>query len=260
MPMLTSVRQSPPEAKMDNQHDAREALTLAANRMDRAALDYQLGSVGRSELTEWAAEARAAAIAARIEGGGEGVPAGKVYLVATGVVLDGQETYTRHDVRPPLCDAETLYASPPSTPEPAGRVEAAAWMHIDDPRRVISAMQKDDAVRDGGASASSVSSYSMPLIHAHEATAPQAVELSEANALRNDHPLAGGQCIHSIPMNQHCHACLPTKSKTAALDEAEIEECFQEAAGADEETHIRFARAIERAVLAKAGIQAEKKA
>jgi hypothetical protein len=35
-----------------------------------------------------------------------------VFLVATGEVHEGQETYTRHDVRPPLCDAETLYVAP----------------------------------------------------------------------------------------------------------------------------------------------------
>jgi len=31
-----------------------------------------------------------------------------VYLVATGVVHEGQETYTRHNAQPPLCDAERL--------------------------------------------------------------------------------------------------------------------------------------------------------
>lgn len=35
-----------------------------------------------------------------------------VFLVATGETHDGQETYTRHDVRPFLCDAETLYTAP----------------------------------------------------------------------------------------------------------------------------------------------------
>lgn len=36
----------------------------------------------------------------------------KVYLVATGDTNGGNETYTRHDVRPPLCDAEVLYTAP----------------------------------------------------------------------------------------------------------------------------------------------------
>lgn len=33
----------------------------------------------------------------------------QVFLVATGEPHEGRETYTRHDVRPPLCDAEVLY-------------------------------------------------------------------------------------------------------------------------------------------------------
>jgi hypothetical protein len=33
----------------------------------------------------------------------------KVYLVAAGEVYEGRETYTRHDVCPPLADAELLY-------------------------------------------------------------------------------------------------------------------------------------------------------
>ncbi|WP_164964273.1 hypothetical protein [Rubrivivax sp. JA1026] len=40
----------------------------------------------------------------------------RVYLVATGSVHEGQETYTRHDdAPPPLCDAECLYAAPATT-------------------------------------------------------------------------------------------------------------------------------------------------
>lgn len=35
-----------------------------------------------------------------------------VWLVATGEVYEGQETYTRHDHRPALCDAEKLYTAP----------------------------------------------------------------------------------------------------------------------------------------------------
>lgn len=40
----------------------------------------------------------------------------RVYLVATGEIVDGRETYTRHDARPPMCDFETLYAAPPAQP------------------------------------------------------------------------------------------------------------------------------------------------
>lgn len=37
---------------------------------------------------------------------------GKVYLVATGEVYEGRETYTRHeDAPPPMCDFEMLYPS-----------------------------------------------------------------------------------------------------------------------------------------------------
>lgn len=33
-----------------------------------------------------------------------------VYLVATGETHEGQETYTRHDAPPPLCESERLYS------------------------------------------------------------------------------------------------------------------------------------------------------
>ena len=50
----------------------------------------------------------------------------RVYLVATGETHEHRETYTRHDTRPPLCDAETLFASAPSAvaTEPPGWREA----------------------------------------------------------------------------------------------------------------------------------------
>lgn len=57
-------------------------------------------------LEQMARDAHAAALAAPQPS------LGAVYLVATGETHEGQETYTRHDVRPPLCDAETLYAAP----------------------------------------------------------------------------------------------------------------------------------------------------
>jgi hypothetical protein len=41
-------------------------------------------------------------------------PARRVYLVVTGEVHEGQETYTRHEGNPPpLCDFETLYTNLP---------------------------------------------------------------------------------------------------------------------------------------------------
>lgn len=45
-----------------------------------------------------------------------------VYLVATGEITNGMEQYTRHDVCPPLCDAEKLFTHP--TPPPSGESEA----------------------------------------------------------------------------------------------------------------------------------------
>ncbi|OUM00525.1 hypothetical protein [Variovorax sp. JS1663] len=51
------------------------------------------------------------------------------------------------------------------TEQQAGAAEPVAWMHQDDPARVISAVQKAQALRDGGASASSVKAYSIPLAH-----------------------------------------------------------------------------------------------
>lgn len=48
-----------------------------------------------------------------------------VYLVATGQTYEGQELYTRHDVCPPLCEAEKLYTHPaPAEREPLTEVEA----------------------------------------------------------------------------------------------------------------------------------------
>lgn len=43
-----------------------------------------------------------------------------VYLVATGIVHEGWEMYTRHDVCPPLCDAEKLFTRP--DPPPADHI------------------------------------------------------------------------------------------------------------------------------------------
>lgn len=52
---------------------------------------------------------------------------GAVYLVATGEVVDGQETYTRHEgAPPPLCDFERLYASPPVVLPASPAVEVAS--------------------------------------------------------------------------------------------------------------------------------------
>jgi hypothetical protein len=48
-------------------------------------------------------------------------------------------------------------------PDSEVATEPKAWMHEDDPSRVISAAQKQQALRDGGASATSVRPYSIAL-------------------------------------------------------------------------------------------------
>lgn len=62
----------------------------------------------------------------------EVVRAEPVYLVATGVHHEGEETYTRHDVCPPMCDAEKLYTAPPSTAPAAeqGDKDAARYQWL----------------------------------------------------------------------------------------------------------------------------------
>ncbi|USE79028.1 hypothetical protein NDR89_20540 [Cupriavidus gilardii] len=50
-------------------------------------------------------------------------------------------------------------------PQPSGQqAEPVAWVHEDDPTRVISAVQKAGALKDGGASASSVRPYSLAAV------------------------------------------------------------------------------------------------
>ncbi len=59
----------------------------------------------------------------------------------------------------PLEVGTQLYAAPQPS---AQQAEPVAWVHEDDPARVISAVQKGRALKDGGASASSVRPYSVP--------------------------------------------------------------------------------------------------
>lgn len=47
-----------------------------------------------------------------------------VWLIATGETFGGQETYTRHDQRPALCDAEKLYAAPQPPVEQGAELSA----------------------------------------------------------------------------------------------------------------------------------------
>lgn len=54
----------------------------------------------------------------------------RVYLVATGAVHEGQETYTRHEGGPPpLCDSECLYSSPQPAVDAACPV--VAWRYTE---------------------------------------------------------------------------------------------------------------------------------
>jgi hypothetical protein len=58
----------------------------------------------------------------------------KVFLVCTGEVVDGRETYTRHDdAPPPLCDAECLYTQAPArvTVEMLDQLRADYQMALD---------------------------------------------------------------------------------------------------------------------------------
>jgi hypothetical protein len=60
-------------------------------------------------------KAEAARIIAALSATAGATKPAKVYLVCTGEVYEGQETYTRHDSAPQMCDFETLYASPKGT-------------------------------------------------------------------------------------------------------------------------------------------------
>jgi hypothetical protein len=63
---------------------------------------------------------------------------GKVFLVATGDVYDGEETYTRHAGEPPpLCDFELLYTAP--QPVPIRASIAAIHQRLKFPHRPIDA-------------------------------------------------------------------------------------------------------------------------
>lgn len=68
-----------------------------------------------------------------------------------------------------------MLAAAPEAPAQAEQVPKA-WMHEEDPYRVISDVQKQQAIRDGGASASSVRPYSIALV-APEAPAQAPIDM-----------------------------------------------------------------------------------
>ncbi|MGH6628021.1 MAG: hypothetical protein ACRECD_16030 [Burkholderiaceae bacterium] len=100
----------------------------------------ELGSLAMQEACANFVVEHGAAIAAALEqptasdkmpAASEQEPAGSeqesVYLVATGETHNGLETYARHEKRPPMCDAEKLYTTPPQNkPQPDEWAEALA--------------------------------------------------------------------------------------------------------------------------------------
>lgn len=85
------------------------------------------------------------------------------------VALKRGEGY--EDVHPELVSEDAIGEHWPEyrTIQTGGQAPArtvSAWEHEDDPKRVIGAAQKEQAERDGGASASSVRPYSVALVRA----------------------------------------------------------------------------------------------
>lgn len=75
----------------------------AQERIDALELEVR-------QLTEQAAALRHAI---RFQQPAPSAAPSRVYLVATGEIHEGEETYTRHDnAPPPLCDSECLYTAP----------------------------------------------------------------------------------------------------------------------------------------------------
>lgn len=79
--------------------------------------------------------------------------------------------------------------------QPVG--EPAAWVHEEDPSRVISASQKATALRDQGASGSSVRPYSVPAyLHAPAAQAVDLVQEHVATLTVDDDGMLGWSLTH----------------------------------------------------------------
>lgn len=88
-------------------------------QFDNPAVAYKLGHRdARHAAAELAAAAPQPPVAAQ--------EPKRVFLVATGELHEGEETYTRHDdAPPPLCDAECLYTHPATQPAPVAQADAA---------------------------------------------------------------------------------------------------------------------------------------
>jgi hypothetical protein len=113
-PVLLYTRPQPVGASCMVERGETVDLTLIADPVRRAAFEaYHNTHSGHYDRLCAAIEAAAKA---------QPVEAQRVYLVPTGVVHEGQETYTRHDEPVPLADQEVLYTRP--QPAEAGRVNA----------------------------------------------------------------------------------------------------------------------------------------
>jgi hypothetical protein len=108
---------------------AREQEADALQWKFECFIDFATG--GRLSKSSWALETLKAAVTEYInaeiimhtEQEASATGAEKVYLVCTGEVYEGRETYTRHDRAPQMCDFETLYATP--TTSTTGKVDAS---------------------------------------------------------------------------------------------------------------------------------------
>ena len=81
---------------MDNQMSAKNHAEQQEPRYTKAELNAEYC---RGRIDGWEAAMSA--------------PQGEaIYIVATGEVHEGLETYTRHDSPPPLCEFEKLYTAP----------------------------------------------------------------------------------------------------------------------------------------------------
>lgn len=116
--------------------------------------------------------------------------------------------------------AENFAAALSQQSEAQGGGEVAAWETEDG--RVISARQKATALRDGGASASSVAPYTTPLYRTAPQSAPVGVE--DVDALAQEIRRVDGE--HSLGASALAEALVPYLARTtlaqqpAAVDEA----------------------------------------
>lgn len=114
-------------AALANQPAASAEVVASDWRIDNSTpspiLVYKNCSVIQDEQAHWAL----GVIHDALRAPAQAPSTGAVYLVATGEVVDGQETYTRHEgAPPPLCDFERLYATPPVVQPASPAVEVAS--------------------------------------------------------------------------------------------------------------------------------------